>query len=123
LRHFTRLPPMESTDQRYRRLEQVRRRPAIASVPIGAVGGGVRNLKDDSSGGDSLEGAAPVALDNHDVWQEALKNPQAVRQILDDLVHEAELEAGGMPQKRLDALGIGTLRDNTKRSLQGGRQG
>jgi predicted metal-dependent peptidase len=123
LRQFPMLPPMESFGQRYRRLVHVRPRPAIASLPMGAAGGGIRNLKDDSSGGDSLEGAAPVVFDNHGVWQEALKNPQAVRQILDDLIHEAELEAGGMPQKLLDALGIGTLTDKTKRFLQSGRQG
>jgi predicted metal-dependent peptidase len=50
-------------------------------------------------------------LDNHDVWEEAMQDVEGACQTVDELVSEAALEAGVMPQDLLKARGrgVGTM--------------
>jgi predicted metal-dependent peptidase len=43
-------------------------------------------------------------LDNHDIWQECLQEPDASQKVLTELLQEAMAEAGGMPRELLDAV-------------------
>jgi predicted metal-dependent peptidase len=80
LEQFPTFPPLESFDERYRRLAKIKKR-----VPV-------------------------ESLDNHDVWSEQdagrLGAGEASRAV-DDLVHEAAADAGGLPEELQDALSKG----------------
>jgi predicted metal-dependent peptidase len=113
LEQFPTLPAMESSDERYRRLETVHDRfslEGLSLAPAGASGGG----------GDSAD-----TFDNHGIWGEALKDPQAARQALADLVQQAAVDAGGMPRELREALtrAAGTSPGHAVQVLQGDHHG
>jgi predicted metal-dependent peptidase len=92
LEHFPMLPPMESSQQRYRRLERQTARMPI-SGPGGAVmaGAGVRK---------GAAGQGGVVIDDHSIWGDLSDD---TKQAIADLMQQAALEAGGMPVELLRA--------------------
>jgi predicted metal-dependent peptidase len=83
LQQFPPFPPMESSSERYQRLARVRdRQPLRGFVPNG---------KASKSG---LE-----VVDDHGVWQQEGIDGAAVQRIVEDVVQQAELDAGGMPEE------------------------
>jgi hypothetical protein len=79
----------------------------------------------DSVDSEGKDDDRPRTLDNHDVWEEAMQDAEAARQTVDDLVSEAALEAGGMPQDLLKARGqsCGTMPARVVHALVGNRRG
>jgi predicted metal-dependent peptidase len=168
LEQFPQLPPLESSEERYRRLVQMREarrgqphplavensRDSGEDGPSGpggkdrekpntsdsgdvddssSAGGEVHdkpNSPDSGDVGDSFDRGGkdddrPRTLDNHDVWKEAMQDAEAARQTVDELVSEAALEAGGMPQDLLKARGqsFGTMPTQVVQVLVGNRRG
>jgi predicted metal-dependent peptidase len=106
LADFPMLPEMESSEQRYHRLKTLTRRLPIASPSTGNVAGGGR-------------GQGQV-LDNHSVWQDALKDAEGVRRALAELLQHAAVEAGGIPRQILEALrAVGTMPGNGVHVMRG----
>jgi predicted metal-dependent peptidase len=104
------LPPMESSPERYRRLERVTRRDAIGA-PSAFV--------------DGEPPGQPSVLDDHGLWAEAQEDLNATRAAIDDLIHEAALEGGGLPTELLRAAfpRIGSQAGNGVYVLTAKRQG
>jgi predicted metal-dependent peptidase len=111
LEQYPQLPPMESSEQRYRRLLQLQ-----DAVSLGAPSG--------TGMSDGAEGTPDIALDNHDVWRESLHEPQAINQVLSELVQHAAAEAGGMPEDLLQAMrSVGSMPGGGVHILQGDADG
>ncbi len=111
---FPALPAMESTDERYHRLTRVRDRFPLALPALGSGGTG-----ETGAGGG-------VLIDNHEVWEEARKNPAAARKAVAAAVQQAVLEAGGVPPELVDAvrsLGVGTIAGSGVHALRRDRSG
>ncbi len=104
------LPPMESTSERYRRLVEVRDREDLGR-PSTFLGG-------------PADGPASV-LDDHTVWEEAHKDPDAARKALADVIQQAAIDAGGLPKELQHAVlaAIGSEAGDWVHVLQGGRRG
>ncbi len=67
-----------------------------------------------------------VLIDNHEVWEEARKNPAAARKAVAAAVQQAVLEAGGVPPELVDAvrsLGVGTIAGSGVYALRRDRSG
>jgi hypothetical protein len=154
---FPQLPPLESTAQRYERLKRVRKRLPISGPSVAIIapaGGGAEaglQAVDGESGEDDQpgngqgkgnentgapgQGTPPEGgrlLDNHDVWEEALQDPQAAQDIIRDALVQAVLEAGtdGLAEELKKALrgaglgvGIGTEPGAGQYRLLGDRDG
>lgn len=133
---FPMLPPLESTSQRYARLKRVRKRSPFtcpATVTVGPSGRGDEDAlpteggaADETGPGADRENSgkashqqaqgdqtgAPHLVDNHDVWQEALQDPQAAQDLVREALLQAVLEAGtaGLAKelrKALQGAGLG----------------
>lgn len=91
------LPAMESTDQRYRRLEKLRGREELGSPSALTDGAGA---------------SGPSVLDDHTSWQEVCEDvdADAARKAVADLVQQAAIDAGGLPDELRHAVlaGIGS---------------
>lgn len=109
LEQFPMLPPMESSGQRYRRLEQVKDR-FVLSVPL--VGTIVET-----------EGMFVGVLDNHEVWQGTQYDSEATRQAVAELVHQAAVEAGDLPEGLLLAAGIASASGMGLQTISNDRDG
>ncbi len=123
LEQFPRLPPLESTKQRYDRLTKRKKRFPISS-PL--------ECSDDPAGSAASSGASSGAgqhtTDDHEIWQQALSDPAAAQAAIRAAVQLAVLTVGitGLPQALQDAiadLGVGTKSANQKYQVQGGRPG
>jgi len=133
LEQFPGLPGMESSKQRYERLRQVDAPFGIDSHSLTGVPGGDLGGAIDNGDGDPGEVSDPAgeaggdpsgAIDNHAIWQEALQDPKATQRVLAELIQEAALEAGGIPQELLDAIrAVGTTPGNGVHVVQGDVQG
>jgi predicted metal-dependent peptidase len=154
---FPQLPPLESTAQRYERLKRVQKRLPISSpsVTIVVAGGGV-GAGPSADGGQPADDDQPEVdqgrhsektgrtgkgtpppksgqlIDNHDVWQDALLDPQAAQDVIRDALVQAMLEAGteGLAKALKKALaganlgvGIGTEPGAEQYRLLGDRDG
>jgi predicted metal-dependent peptidase len=109
LQRFPMLPPMESSDQRYQRLKKIMDRCVLAS-PSTVTGG--------------AEHGTLCVPDEHSLWQDAEDDPETIRQILADVIQQAAMEAGGMPQELLDATrDIGALPGVWAEPLEGANPG
>ena len=115
LERFPKLPPMESTNQRYARLKKKgARRPiatprdqgsdgSIAGQAAQQAGQGAQQAKqaaqqaDDNPRGrtkDHPGGAGGCTVDDHRVWQEARKDINGAKAAIENVIGEAALEVG-----------------------------
>lgn len=125
LEQFPSLPPMESSRQRYRRLERQTKRMPLQKSGHASTAGNSQGVPSQQGGvviDRSLPGSDPVpgglhppggqggvVMDDHSVWKGL---SDADRDALADLVQQAALEAGGVPVELLQACrlaGTGTL--------------
>ena len=156
LEQFPTLPALESTAKRYKRLKKVRSRPLIspapgAGEPMGSKStgtnpgdaqaskskpgqpdehlGGVATVPDKSPAAQVKSPAGQIkTLDDHSLWQEARKDPQAALETIRKVLQEAAFEAGTteLPATLREALGdagIGTTPGDQQYQLDGDRQG
>lgn len=139
LERFPWLPPMESTAQRYERLKAARERIRIvqpsSSLPSQGGGGNAGTGEAPSSGESSPAGgeAQPgqgQLLDNHEVWREALQDPQAALEVIRDALLQAACEVGtsGLAGALAEAvrglgLGVGVEAGEEEYRLRGDRDG
>lgn len=127
---FPDLPPMESTERRYRRLRRIakkRRLPISFQQEPGAPAqssGGAGIGPDGGETGCREQERVPGVMDDHSVWQEAHENREQAAAAVRAVIHDAIIEAGleNVPEylhEALSALGVGQLPGDGESKLGG----
>jgi predicted metal-dependent peptidase len=132
LEQFPTLPPLESTPERYARLVEIQDR---VEIDLPALEGGeewgelieaaLAGVVDTDSASGSVPGDQPRTLDNHAVWQEALKDRDGAMEAIASVLQQAALETN-VPQDLRSALrsqGIGIMPGEMTYQLQRSRSG
>jgi predicted metal-dependent peptidase len=96
LEQFPQLAPMESTVDRYRKLQRV---SPDQRIPISGAG------KPGQTDGRPTAGAQRV-IDNHEIWQKAQFDPKAVKEMIAALLREAEIESEGAPPELQSSIRV-----------------
>jgi predicted metal-dependent peptidase len=106
LEQYPMLPPMESSVERYYRLENVRRRPDVGLPSEFASG---------------VADGSTAVLDEHAIWEEAREDGDGVRKALAEVLQQAAIAAGGLPEELQQAIlnGIGSQAGNWVHIIQG----
>jgi hypothetical protein len=117
---FPKLPPMESTRQRYDRLRRITRRR-----PINSPGRGAAPAQPDCRTPSSALGAT---LDDHSVWTSARDDPERSAAAVRDVLQHAAMEVGAAQvpaeiREACEGQGIGLTAGETDRATGGTEQG
>jgi predicted metal-dependent peptidase len=88
LKDFPQLPPMESTDRRYRRLVRIAKRARSEISEIPSFGGNGASTAGDGATRNAGGGIASV-LDDHAYWQSARDDPASAASAVQDAIQHA----------------------------------
>jgi predicted metal-dependent peptidase len=133
LEQFPQFPPLESTDERYRRLRRRTRRVPLElpeqwatkpdrSTAIDAEG---HPPDDDSESGPNQEFTGRI-IDDHSVWQAVAPSQKDAEAVVETIIQDAYISAGAdnVPADLEDAIsswGIGTQPGTTREELSSDR--
>ena len=118
---FPDLPPMESTDQRYHRLEQEKNRLPLSTLAA-MIAAGL------GSTGSKVSGQNGIVVDDHSVWQEAQRDRERAQAALRAILQDAGFDVGSdkIPdylRNTLQGMGIGHTPGDGQYDLSGGGRG